>query len=89
MATVEWEAKFFGPRYYLEVENMEGKASTRAKNKYKAKAYDRIELVVPKGRKAAVEAHAKEKGESVNGLVNGLLRADMGLTEAEWNERPE
>ncbi len=51
--------------------------------------YARLAITIPKGRKAAVEAHAKEKGESVNGLVNGLLRADMGLTEAEWNERVE
>ncbi len=44
----------------------------------------------PKGRKQAVEAHAASKGESVNGLVNGLLRADMGLSEAEWKEgKPE
>ena len=40
--------------------------------------------MVPKCRKADVEAHAKAKGESVNGLVNNLLRADMGLTQEEW-----
>lgn len=66
------------------MEEQKGKPSTRAKNKYNAANYDSLRIVVPKGRKAAVEAHAKEKGESVNGLVNGLLRADMGLTEAEW-----
>lgn len=48
--------------------------------------YDRIQVVIPKGRKQAVEAHASSKGESVNGLVNALLRADMGLTEAEWKQ---
>lgn len=41
-------------------------------------------IVIPKGLKQAVEAHAKSKGESINGLVNALLRADMGLSEAEW-----
>lgn len=61
-----------------------GKAATRAQNKYIAKAYDRINLTVPKGRKATVEALAAESGQSVNGLINELLRAAAGLTEDEW-----
>lgn len=63
-----------------------GKASTRAQNKYIAKAYDRINLTVPKGRKQAVEVHATAHGESVNGLINRLLRAELGLSEDEWKE---
>lgn len=66
-----------------------GKAATRAKNRYNANNYDSLRIVVPKGQKQAVEAHAKSKGESVNGLVNGLLRADMGLSEAEWKRAEE
>lgn len=46
--------------------------------------YDRISVLVPKGRKQAVEAHAKSNGESVNGMVNRLVRAEMGLSEDEW-----
>ena len=61
-------------------------ARTRANRKYNEKAYDRVSITLPKGRKAAVEAHAQRKGESVNGLVNALLRADMGLSEAEWRK---
>lgn len=61
-----------------------GKAATRAQNKYIAKAYDRINLTIPKGRKMTVEALAKERGESVNGLINGLLRGITGLSEDEW-----
>ena len=61
-----------------------GKASTRAKNKYNAANYDSLRIVIPKGRKQAVEAHAHDRGESVNGLVNALIRADMGLSEDEW-----
>ena len=68
------------------MEEQKGKASTRAKNKYNAANYDSLRIVVPKGRKQAVEAHAKRKGESVNGLVNALLRGDMGLTEDEWKQ---
>lgn len=66
-----------------------GKTSSAVKNRYNAKVYDRIQIVVPKGRKAAIEAHAKSKGESVNGLVNALLREDMGLTEDEWKAEEE
>lgn len=66
-----------------------GKTSSIVKDRYNAKVYDEIKIRVPKGRKTAVEAHAKSKGESVNGLVNSLLRADMALTESEWKHPPE
>ena len=66
-----------------------GKTSATVKNRYNAKAYDRIQLVVPKGIKQAIEARAKSKGESVNGLINALLRADMGMTEEEWKRSAE
>lgn len=51
---------------------------------YNEKAYDRLAVTIPKGRKTAVEALAKERGESVNGLINSLLRGIMGLSEDEW-----
>lgn len=60
------------------------KAQIEATNRYNAKKYDSLRIVIPKGLKGAVEAHAKGKGESVNGLVNELLRADMGLSEGDW-----
>ena len=66
-----------------------GKTSAMVKNRYNAKAYDRIQLVVPKGMKQAIEIYAKNKGKSVNGLINALLRADMGLTEEEWKRSEE
>ena len=67
----------------LEVYEMPKKQTewTRA---YNEKAYDRLAITIPKGQKQAVEAHAQGKGQSVNGYVNGLIRADMGLTEDEW-----
>lgn len=65
------------------------KTSSAVKQRYNEKAYDRLAITIPKGRKQAVEAHASNKGQSVNGLVNALLRADMGLTEDEWKQAPE
>ena len=39
-----------------------GPAATAAKNKYRDKNYDRMELAVPKGMKARVEEIYKELG---------------------------
>ena len=50
-----------------------GTAQTRAKNKYNAKAYDRIALQVKKGKKEILKAHADSKGESLNGFINRAI----------------
>lgn len=65
------------------------KAGMRAVDKYVRENYDRLNVKLPKGRKSAVEAHAREKGMSVNNLVNTLLREDMKLSEAEWKQPQE
>ena len=65
------------------------KAGSRAVAKYVKANYARISITIPKAQKQAVEAHAKAKGESVNGLVNALLRENMGLSEAEWKGNPQ
>lgn len=62
------------------------KAGQKAVNKYMKANYDRINLTVPKGRQADIKAFAESKGQSVNGYINGLIRADIGLTEQEWKE---
>ena len=53
--------------------DQKAKASTVAKNKYNAKAYDRINLVVKKGRKAKIQAHADQHGQSVNSFINRAI----------------
>lgn len=50
-----------------------GKASTKAQNKYISKAYDRINLTMPKGKKDTVQAHAAKLGESVNSFINRAI----------------
>lgn len=60
------------------------KKQTKWSRAFNEKAYDRLAVTVPKGRKATVEALAAESGQSVNGLINELLRAAAGLTEDEW-----
>lgn len=60
------------------------KKQTEWSRAFNEKAYDRLAVTVPKGRKATVEALAAESGQSVNCLINELLRAAAGLTEDEW-----
>lgn len=64
-----------------------GKAATKAQNKYISKAYDRVNLTIPKGNKDALQAHAAARGESVNGMINRLLRAELGQNVEEWEHR--
>ena len=50
-----------------------GRNSAESINKYMAKAYDRINLTMPKGKKDIIKAHADSKGESVNGFINRAI----------------
>lgn len=52
-------------------------ARTRASNKYSAKTYDRLNILVPKGERDKIKAYAAEHGESLNGYVCRLIYADM------------
>ena len=63
------------------------RTSSEVKNRYNAKAYDRITTVVPKGRKKDVEAFAESKGISVNALICGLLQRELGLSDEAWKEK--
>lgn len=70
---------------------MGGKTSTASRNKYNAKAYDRLNLVVPKGQREQIQEYAKEHGMSLNGYINSLIKADMGdrLTPGGVVKNPE
>lgn len=63
------------------------KAQQRAVHKYVKANYDRMEITVPKGQKATVEAAAKAAGESINQYTQKALLSRMGLDE--WPERTE
>ena len=68
------------------MEKTNGKPSTRAKNKYNAAKYDSLRIVVPKGRKANIEAYATATNQTINGLVNSFLRNALGMSEDEWKK---
>lgn len=60
-----------------------GKTSTAAKNKYNEKAYDRVNLTMPKGQKEVVRQFAESKGLSLNGYINKLISEDMNGSQSE------
>lgn len=64
------------------------KTSSAVKQKYNEKAYDRLAITIPKGRKEVVETCAAAEGTTVNGLVNALLREKCGYTEQDWKGKP-
>jgi predicted DNA binding CopG/RHH family protein len=42
-------------------------------NNYKREKYDRIEVVLPKGRKEELKRKAKEKGMSMSEYINSVI----------------
>ena len=61
------------------------KTSSAVKNKYNSRTYDDLRIVVPKGRKAYIQARLEATGGgTINRLVNSLLMAWYGATDSEW-----
>jgi len=55
-----------------------GDAANRAKQKYNRKSYDRMELILPKGKKDELKEFAKMHGyKSVNNMVITALEELM------------
>lgn len=56
---------------------MGGKNSPESINRYMAKAYDRITILVPKGDKETIKAHAQAMGESTNAFIGRAIAETM------------
>ena len=56
-------------------------AQKRANQKYNAKAYDQIKIVVKKGRRDEIKQYAEKCGMSLNAYVNYLIEKDMAESE--------
>lgn len=50
-------------------------------NEYNKMNYDRIEIKVPKGKKAVIKEAAQVAGQSVNEFINQAIDERMGKTE--------
>ena len=53
------------------------KAQQKAVNKYMKSNYDRVNLIMPKGKKDIIQAHAAQQGESVNAYINRAIDEAM------------
>ena len=51
-------------------------------NEYNRNNYDRVNLTMPKGKKAVVKERAKALNKSVNEYINDLINADLEQKEA-------
>lgn len=49
--------------------------------------YDRVNLVMPKGRKDAIRTHAEKNGESLNSFINRAI--DEAMERDEKADREE
>ena len=52
-------------------------------NKYINKAYDRINLTVPKGQKEVLRKHAEVQGESLNGFIQRAIKETQARDNGE------
>lgn len=70
---------------------MGGKTSAASKNKYIAKAYDRVNLILRKDgpqNKAAVQSAADAAGESLNAYIVGAVAQRMEWDASSAPESP-
>ena len=57
---------------------MGGKNSYESIKRYEDKAYDKVLVRMPKGRKDEIQTFAAQTGESVNGVINRAIGEAMG-----------
>ena len=50
------------------------KNKQRYDNEYSRNNYDRVLLTLPRGEKEGLQAHAAERGESLNAFINRAIR---------------
>lgn len=63
------------------VEMAYSKAQQEATSRYNKKAYDRIDLVVPKGKRQIIAEFAEALGKSTNKFINDAI--DEAMKEKE------
>ncbi len=62
-------------------ENKNSAARIRANNAYNAKAYDRINIAIKKGRKEVIAATAAAEGKTINSFVVEAIEAALKKRE--------
>ncbi len=59
---------------------------TDYKNQWQKENLDRVNLTMPKGRKAVIQAHAEARGESVNGFITRAVDNPLRQDDNEAGE---
>ena len=54
------------------------KSQQEATARYNKKAYDRINIVVPKGKRQLIKDYAASQGKSLNRFICDLIETEMG-----------
>ena len=62
------------------------KAQQKAVNKYMKENYDRINLVVPKGHRDMIKAHAQSRHESVNSFITRAIEETIQRDDGNGGE---
>lgn len=55
-------------------------------NRYNSENYDRVNVMVSRGKKEKLKEHAEITGESVNGFINRAIRETMERDKARHGE---
>ena len=58
--------------------------SSKVRDDWNKKNYDRIGISIPKGMRNRIRDHAKRQGMSINQLLNMLLRDEIGILKGDW-----
>ena len=56
-------------------------AQKEATARYNKRAYDRIDIIVPKGKRALIKNFARKQGKSTNKFINDAI--DKAMSEQE------
>ena len=56
---------------------MGGKNSYESIKRYEDKAYDKVLVRMPKGKKEVIQTHIEKAGQSINGFINEAIDEKM------------
>lgn len=62
---------------FKEVRLLGGKNSYESIKRYEDKAYDKVLVRMPKGKKEVIQAHADSRSQSVNSFINEAIDEKM------------
>lgn len=65
-----------------------GKTSYQSIKQYEDKAYDKVLIRMPKGRKSEIQVHAKGRGESTNAFINRAVAETMDRETGTTPQQP-